>query len=285
MSTYRELRGLKVKYLAADPSPATAGDVWYDSVTYQLKGFVGRKAWSAGSNLGTALAGSTPVLKLSANTTNGFSVGAYTGTSNNATIAHGLSQGPEIVIVKCYDGATYNWTAGWTPGAAWTDYMHVDTTAAAVDDAAFWQDTAPTASVINIGANGNVSATGDDFVFYAWHSVEGYSKVGSYSGNGSTDGPFIYTGMKPSYLLIKTTNLTNHQWYVWDDKREPYNTNDKVLYPSDPMAEQGPHADYAIDFASNGFKIRNASNFDNNSSGTYLYWAFAESPFKTSNAR
>ena len=132
-----------------------------------------------GSNLGSALAGDTPVLKLSANTTNGFSIGTYSGDGATATIAHGLSQAPELIIVKCYDGLTFNWTAGWgAGGAAWTDYMHLDTTAAAVDDIDFWRDTYPTSSVFTVGANGNVNYSGDDFIFYAWHSVEGYSKVG-----------------------------------------------------------------------------------------------------------
>ena len=238
-----------------------------------------------GVNSGSALAGSTPVLKLAANTTSGFSIGTYLGDGANATLAHGLSQGPELVIVKAIVGATYNWTAGWTPSAAWTDYMHLDTTAAAVDDAAFWQDTAPTASVINIGANGNVSATGDTFVFYAWHSVEGYSKIGTYASNNSTDGPFVYLGFTPAFIMLKCTNATDN-WNLYDIKRNGYNgTGGTYQLRADTTAAGFTAAGTMVDLVSNGMKIRTNDPGTNGSSRNYIYLAFAESPFKTSRAR
>ena len=245
-----------------------------------------------GSNLGSALAGTTPVLKLSANTTNGFSMGTYTGDGSGATLAHGLSQGPELVVVKCYDGATYNWTVGWTPVGAWTDYMHWDTDAGIVDDAAFWQDTAPSASVITIGANGNLSANGDDFIFYAWHSVEGYSKVGSYKGNANADGTFVYTGFRPAYLWLKAQNTwANGHWHVFDTKRYPYNQTTNTTTTGitiDNSANDGGGGGEGagpIDILSNGFKLRASNGNGNDGSSHFLYLAFAESPFKTSRAR
>ena len=238
-----------------------------------------------GSNLGSALAGDTPVLKLSANTTNGFSIGTYSGDGATATIAHGLSQAPELIIVKCYDGLTFNWTAGWgAGGAAWTDYMHLDTSAAAVDDIDFWRDTYPTSSVFTVGANGNVNYSGDDFIFYAWHSVEGYSKVGSFTGNNSvTDNAFVYTGFKPAFLLVKNTGASGQYWTLWDNKRDTYNVANKVLEPNDPRVEQ-VNANTTVDFLSNGFKPKN-NNAQCGGYGSFLYYAVAESPFKYSNAR
>ena len=233
-----------------------------------------------GSNLGSALAGTIPVLKLSANTTSGFSIGTYTGNgSRDQTLAHGLSQGPELVIVKCYDGPTFNWTVGATPMDNWTDYMHLDTTAAAVDDIDFWEDTAPSSSVITIGPNGNLSTTGDDYIFYAFHSVEGYSKVGNYEGNGNADGVFVYTGFSPAFVMVKGRDTTDN-WTMWDNKRPGRNVTEEELNADDPAAESANAPD--IDFISNGFKRRDTSM---NAASTYLYIAFAESPFKYSNAR
>ena len=131
-----------------------------------------------------------------------------------------------------------------------------------------------------------LNADGRDYIAYCFHSVEGYSKVGSsYEGNGNLDGTFVYTGMKPSYLLIKRIDTTG-RWSIWDNKREDYDGNvNETTLRADVVDIEQDHTDMSLDFLSNGFKLRNASNFDNNSSGTYIYLAFAESPFKTSNAR
>jgi len=236
--------------------------------------------WKAGGTAASNTDGSI-TSSVSANTTAGFSIVSYTspGTDSDETVGHGLSQRPDMVIIKNLD-STYNWDV-WTPALQSGYDLRLNTT----DDetSGRWSTTIPTASLVTLLDTYEVAGT-DDYIAYCFHSVEGYSKVGSYEGNGVVDGTFIYTGMKPSYLLIKTTNLTGHSWYIWDDKRDTINPNDKVLYPNNNTDEQ-TSTDYSIDFLSNGFKIRNASNLDNNSSGTYLYLAFAESPFKYSNAR
>ena len=250
-----------------------------------------------GSNLGSALAGDIPVLKLSANTTNGFSIGTYTGNGTaNSTVAHGLSQGPELVIVKCYDGLTFDWTVGSTSMDAWTDYQHLNKLDARVDDVDFWRDTAPSASVITIGSNGNVNYNNDDFIFYAWHSVEGYSKVGGYTSNNNSDGPFVYTGFTPAWLMVKSSTGGNYDtWTIIDTKRDTYNVVDTWLtangscqenYSSNTGGSCISRGDIDIaDLNSNGFKFRSSSGEANGGTTAYLYLAFAESPFKTSTGR
>ena len=156
--------------------------------------------------------------------------------------------------------------------------MHLDTTAAAVDDIDFWRDTYPTSSVFTVGANGNVNYSGDDFIFYAWHSVEGYSKVGSYEGNANAEGTFVYTGFQPAYLLTKSIDGT-YNWYQTDNKSTPINVRDNVLYP-DLSAAHGSSWPW-VDFLSNGFKLRTSSSGVNNN--TFIYLAYSSSPFKTSN--
>ena len=235
-----------------------------------------------GSNFGSALAGNTPVLELSANTTSGFSIGTYLGDGANATLAHGLSQAPELVIVKAIVGSTYNWTVGWGAGTAnWTDYMHLDGAAAAVDDAAFWTDTAPTASVINIGANGNLSANGDTYVFYAWHSVEGFSKMGAYNGNSHAFGSFVYTGFQPAFLMVKRMGGTGG-WALFNGVRYPNNPVKNKLWGN--LNDGVVTEEDIINFTSNGFKWLSTDSTWNTSS-EYIYLAMAESPFKNTNAQ
>ena len=166
-----------------------------------------------------------------------------------------------------------------------TNMMYLNSTGAQSDDTNVFQ-AAPTTTVFSPqgGGWGGIGASGETYITYCWHSVEGYSKVGTFAGNGGVDGPFIYLGFKPGWVMIKTSNLSNHHWYIWDNKRVVDNPNNKVMYPSTNLGDQTSN-DYLIDFLSNGFKVRNASNFDNNSSGTYLYMAFAEEPFKTAHAR
>jgi hypothetical protein len=149
-----------------------------------------------------------------------------------------------------------------------------------------WVSTSPTSSVFTVdGGQDAVNASGDDFIAYCFHSVEGYSKVGTYAGNSNVDGPFIYTGFKPAYAIFKRTGSAA-SWVVFDNKRNPYNAVDTRLYPDTSGAESTAGAGYAdMDFVSNGIKMRGDSAMYNNSSGPYIFYAVAESPFKTSNAR
>ena len=233
-----------------------------------------------GSNLGSALAGTIAATRLSANTTAGFSIVKYVGTGANATVAHGLGVAPDLVMVKSM-GNTFNWVIYSRPVGA-TKQLNLNLTAAEDPQSSIWQDTDPSSTVFTIGTEANVNTSTDDLIAYCFASIEGYSKVGSYTGNGNADGTFIYTGFKPAYVLTKQYNTTNN-WYLQDDARNPYNSVDKRLNPNLSDAEYS--GTVLCDYLSNGFKIRHADGSQNASGGSYLYLAFAESPFKYSNAR
>ena len=238
-----------------------------------------------GSNLGSALAGTIPATKLSANTTAGFSVVTFTGTQTAATVAHGLSQAPEMFILK---NATNTSNSEWAvysnqlPSANY--YLALNTTAAQDQDTNRFNDTAPTSSVFSVGSGWTTNGTGNTMVVYCFHSVDGYSKVGKYSANGSADGPFIYTGFQPALVIIKAMDY-NYEWVLFGDKMNPYNAVNKYLYVNNNNVET-VDASGNFDIVSNGFKLRDASYNNNHPSGAgFLYYAVADIPFKTSNAR
>jgi len=164
-----------------------------------------------------------------------------------------------------------------------TDYLELNTTSATVDNATVWNDTEPTSSVFNIGTAGAVNANTATYVAYCFADVEGYSKFGSYTGNTTVanEGPFVYTGFKPSFVIIKNTNRAT-SWVMHDNKRNSNNPTDKYLLPDSSGAE-GTFA--AIDLLSNGFKLRLQSSAWNFANETFIYMAFAENPFKNSLAR
>ena len=217
--------------------------------------------------------------QVNVNTTSGFSTFKYTGKagSNAQTMGHGLTQAPELVIVKDLN-AGGSWFVGSTP-TSWDYKLRLNSTDARVDETT-WNDTAPTATIVTVGAV-NVATDGVNYIAYCFHSVEGYSKVGSYTGNGNADGTFVYTGFRPAYVTLKITSSTN-DWITQDNKRDTYNAVGHYLRPNLNAAELDEDT---IDFLSNGFKLRTTSGARNTSSGSYIYLAFAESPFKTSNAR
>ena len=182
------------------------------------------------------------------------------------------------ILIKTLDIAR-NWIDN-VPGSTWSYYMHLSASDAQTSDTSLFNGTAPSASVVTLGSA--ASANDDEgMIAYCFHSVEGYSKVGSYEGNGNADGTFIYTGFRPAYTLIKRIDTTN-DWMIGDNKINPYNVTDNMLRANLTAVQQSGNN---VDYLSNGFKIRVAGNAFNNSSGTYLYMAFAESPFKTANAR
>jgi len=236
-----------------------------------------------GSNLGSALAGSRAATRLSANTTAGFSIVEFVGDTTVQTIAHGLSQKPEMIIEKAIGGSQH-WLTGHDDlnkgSSPWNYYVYLSLDSAESASTNAWDDTAPTSSVFTIGS-GLTTGGNSPYIAYCFHSVEGYSKVGSYKGNGDPDGSFIYTGFKPAYTLIKRVDSTN-DWMIGDDKTSPYNVTDNMLRAN---LDNGQQSGNNVDYVSNGFKIRISGNAFNNSSGTYVYVAFAESPFKYSNAR
>ena len=212
---------------------------------------------------------------VSANTTSGFSIITYTGNgTNGATVGHGLSQAPEFVIVKPRNQAE-NWNVQ-TQGLR----LNLNLTGAGVANYLMGFGASTVTLTDLTYQNGN----GYDMLMYAFHSVEGFSKFGSYVGNGSTDGPFVYTGFRPAWILWKRTDAAQ-EWHIMDVERNTYNPLGKDLWPPHSSAEY----DYGtvVDYTSNGFKLRTSSVIANASGGTYIYMAFAEDggAFKYSLAR
>ena len=205
----------------------------------------------------------------------GFSIVSYTGTGAAATIAHNLNAKPEFYIVKRRDGAI-SWCVYHSAIAA-TKYLFLDGTAAADTSSTVWNNTEPTASVFSVGTYGGVSANSGEYIGYFFSPVEGFSSVGSFVGNGSTDGPFVYTGFKVSWIMMKRTDTAGYSWFILDATRSPYNDTADYLIANSSGAE----ADNTtfIDILSNGFKLRDSGATPNGSGGTYVYLAFASNPF------
>jgi len=256
------------------------------------------KAGTAGSGA-TQGSGTLKTYTSSYNTAAGFSITKYTGNgSSDHKIPHSLSVAPNLVITKNLTDA--GWTRGYCVGAIrktahdgtidmdFTDYLIMNTTAAVADSASgVWNDIAPTATVFNCGDHGSFNYTNENagsYIAYCWHSVEGYSKIGSYRGNSVASGAFIHCGFKPAYIMIKVMNNGSERWNVHDSARSPSNVSDGLFRVNEAEVEQTASWTY-IDFLSNGFKIRATGSDMNNSSYFYLYWAFAETPLKFANAR
>ena len=246
--------------------------------------------WKAGGAAVSNTQG-TITSQVSANTTAGFSVVTYTGTGVNATVGHGLGVAPKMVIVKSRNTAGTNWpvyhaNANASPA---TVYLVLNQAAAATPDITAWNNTTPTSSVFSIGTGVSVSSA--TYAAYCFAEIAGFSKFGSYTGNGLADGPFVFCGFRPKFILIKHVNVTSPitgnvgDWYIYDSTRDASNTNtSSKLYPDVLNVENGLTSDSAaanaIDFLSNGVKLRANNNNTNTSGGTYIFAAFAEVPSK-----
>jgi hypothetical protein len=220
--------------------------------------------------------------QVSANTSAGFSVVTYTGTGANATVGHGLGVAPKMVIVKNRTSAGNSWCT-WHIGLTSAAFsVFLDSTGAQGNFPTIWNSTAPTSSVFSVGSATGTNGSTNGMVAYCFAEIAGYSAFGSYTGNGSSDGPFVFTGFRPRFIMLKRTDSTG-DWTIYDSARDPENTVDKVLFPNFSDAESSG-TDF-MDFVSNGFKLRQSGTNRNASGGTYIYMAFAESPFKYANAR
>jgi hypothetical protein len=250
-----------------------------NQVNYNADAFVAWN-WKAG---GTAVSNTDGSItsQVSANTAAGFSVVSYTGTGANATVGHSLGVQPSMIIVKVRS-TTNNW-AVYHSSLGNTKALLLDTTDAGLTSSLFWNNTTPTSSVFSISTGNSVNNSGQTYIAYCFANIENYSKVGSYTGNGSTDGTFVYTGFRPAWVMIKRTDSAN-SWFVFDNQRDSHNFNIRYLNPNSSSAEAVGTTGYN-DFLSNGFKIRTSGTFSNANGGTYIYLAFAENPFKYSNAR
>jgi hypothetical protein len=252
--------------------------------------------WKAGGTASNNEDGSITSL-VSANTDAGFSIVAWTGTGSNVTVGHGLSQAPELIINKSR-GDAYNWAMQsflWN-SASDTNLLYLNTTAGTADDTNVFQ-AAPTATVFSPqgGSWAGIGTNTIEYIAYCVHSVDGYSKVGSYTGNGAQDGSFVYTGFRPAFIFIKRITSSGSNSYIVDNKRIGYNHfvyltdagSNKYLWPDSTAAEGNGNTTKGIgmDILSNGFKFRTSGGDYNASGNNYLFYAIAESPFKYSNAR
>ncbi len=242
--------------------------------------------WKANGTGVTNTAGSI-TSTVSANTTAGFSIVTYTGTGSNATVGHGLGVAPSMVIVK-NRGGSYSWLVyhkfmATSSPATW--YMSLNSTAAASNGSNVWIND-PTSTVFTVsGSFPEVNGSANTYVAYCFTPIAGYSAFGSYTGNGSTDGPFVFTGFRPRFILVKRTDTSGLNWRITDTSRSTYNKTIGMLEPSSSAAEYTDSGNQDFDIVSNGFKIRNDAIGVNASGGTYIYACFAEVPYKFSNAR
>ena len=216
-----------------------------------------------------------------ANTTAGFSIVDYTGNATNgATFPHGLGATPTIAIIKdrtnAGDGGGTNWIVAYTIQDGTSDRLYLNGTNAKYDlsGTEFRADFG--SNNVTLGTWNNVNASGTH-IAYVFTPIQGYSKFDSYTGNGNVDGPFVYTGFSPAWVVVKRTDSGNN-WHMHDSKRVPYNSNNKTLYPNLDNVEQTED----FDMLSNGFKLRESGGGYNASGGTYIYMAFAEHPFVSS---
>ena len=233
--------------------------------------------WKAGGTGVTNTAG-TITSTVSANTTAGFSIVSWAATGANATIGHGLGVAPSMIIMKNRDAAT-NWAVYHTSITA-ANYLRLNSTIASTAGSTYWQNTTATSTVFYTGTANDVAF--NNMIAYCFAAVPGYSAFGSYTGNGSTDGPFVYTGFRPRFVLLKSSSLAGSFWNIVDTARNSYNVINTQLYPNSSAAEGTVSV---VDTLSNGFKIRTTNTDFNSNTNTYIYMAFAESPFQFSNAR
>ena len=204
----------------------------------------------------------------------------WTGTSGSGgTVAHGLGAVPHVCMIKCrstaHDWAVYHHKNTSAPE---TGFLVLNESNATSDNINKWNATLPTSTNITLGDGGGVNRNDETHTAFVWTAIQGYSKFGSYVGNNSTDGPFVYTGFKPAWVMVKRTDAGTPNWPIWDNKRLGYNGGQRELYANLNNAEAD---DDAIDILSNGFKVRNASTEWGNGDN-YVYMAFAEQPFVTS---
>ena len=237
--------------------------------------------WQAGQGTTSSNTSGSITSTVSVNASAGFSVVTYTGTGSLGTVGHGLGVAPSMMIFKNRSG-----TNGWlvyqsTMGIGF--YLVLNSTAAKDNTAvaSVWNNTSPTSSVFTVNTDSTVNTNGSNYVAYCWTPIAGFSAFGSYTGNGSTDGTFVYTGMRPRYILLKRTDSAV-AWIVYDTARNAYNVTNLVLQPNVSTAEVTA---VDIDVLSNGFKLRTTDAAGNASGGTYIYAAFAENPFKNALAR
>ena len=236
--------------------------------------------WKAGTTSSSNTNGSI-TSTVSAGATQGFSVVTYTGTGANATVGHGLGVAPQMIIIKGrdtgYDWRTYHASVGNTSA------LFLNTTSGSVASSTYWNNTSPTSSVFSVGSNAGMNGSTNTYVAYCFAAVAGYSAFGSYTGNGSSDGPFIYTGFRPRFVLWKRITTAGGHWGVIDSGRNTYNLANLSILAN--AADGDATNVQVLDLLSNGFKIRTSDGGQNLNADSFIYMAFAENPFRNALAR
>ncbi len=247
-------------------------------------------AWQWKANGGTTSSNNdgSYTSTVQANTTAGFSIVKYGDASSfsastPATVGHGLGKTPKWIIIKNLDGSR-SWGVHHVSNGA-GKIIYLDLTNAVASSTGFDNGTLPTSSVFTVNTLNVANGNNLEYIAYCFAEIQGYSKFGGYNGNGNADGPFVYTGFKPAWVMTKRTDTTGN-WYIYDSTRNGSSGPDTnqahtILYANDTSAEID-NSSRGIDMNANGFKIRNTLNDVNNSSGTYIYMAFAHHPFVSS---
>lgn len=264
----------------------TAG-VTYGETNILNNTYVGWQ-WKGGGTGVTNTSGSI-TSTVSANPTAGFSVVTYTGNgTNGATVGHGIGSAVQFIIVKqrgTGGGGDGNWLVGATAAIGWTGRLILNGTQGNEVNSTHWNNTAPTSNVFTLGTSGNVNGSTGNYVAYCFAPVTGFSQFTSFVGNGSTDGPFVYCGFRPRWILIKDiVGADTAAWLLYDTARSAYNVSQVILCPNLADADNTNSA-WNIDILSNGFKMRSSYGQLNNNGSTYIVAAFAEAPFNYSRAR
>ena len=275
-------------YLSAfnsDGFTLTAGSTSIQDVNNNGENYVSWN-WLGGGSASTNTTGSINS-SVSVNTTAGISILTFTGSGSGAAenVGHGLGVTPKLMIGKNLD-SSHSVFGSWMVGGLGvsssfnfsTNYINLNKTNGLSSDAGgtVW-NAEPTSTLVKFSNFFNTAS--NDYVMYCFAEKKGFSNFGTYTGNGSSDGTFVYTGFKPAYIMMKRTSAGGNSWRVYDNKRDPFNEMDNALFPDDSAIEGNYDA---IDFVSNGFKWRNSSAAINGSGSTYMYMAFAENPFVTS---
>jgi hypothetical protein len=256
-----------------------------EDTTARLTSFDSGGFTLAGAFDNTNLSGSTYVgWQWKEGATQGFDIVTYTGTGVARTVAHSLGVAPSMMIVKNRTTAVAGAWPVYHQAIGATNYLFLDLTDAQSSVATPFNDTAPTSTVFSVDGGDRVNKSGNGIVAYLFAEVAGFSKFGSYTGNGSADGPFVFCGFRPRWIMFKKSSATD-DWIIYDTERDAYNVASKNLYANGSFAEDSNTTNRAADILSNGFKIRSSGTYLNGSGATFIFAAFAEHPFKNALAR
>jgi len=243
-------------------------------------------AWNwLGANASSSNTDGTITSQVSASTTSGFSIVSYTGTGANATVGHGLGVAPKMVIFKNRDNGTQEWDTYHTGLTDATYFIQLNSTNAQsnTNGALRFNSTAPSTNYFSVGTATTTNESSSAMIAYCFAEKKGFSKFGTYTGNASTDGPFIYTGFKPAMVIVKASSVAGEAWNIKDNKRNTYNSVTGTLFPNNNAAEDTTAGSNDADFLSNGFRITTTDNNMNYSGATFIYMAFAENPLVGTN--